>query len=207
MRRYRQLIPTSILLASAACSRVPPETAMPRPAEVLLRVTTYAACLEGTACAPASASRPTRGNLMFVDADSLVMFDMAAAKRVTVRPGAGVLVELYRGQRRSFNATAKGAAKGALVGAAVGAGEGLLTVGLGKLLGSFWGEVDVAEAVKTGVVVGTAGGSIDGGQRAAREGEPVWERVSLFQLRQELCRCANPELTKGEPAVRLIPGP
>jgi len=205
VQHHRQLIPTSILLASAACSMAPAETAMPRPAEVLLRVTTYAACLDGTACAPPSASRPLRGNLMFVDSDSLVMFDMATAKRATVRPGAGVLVELYRGQRRSFNATAKGAAKGALVGAAVGAGEGLLTVGLGKLLGSFWGEIDVADAVKTGVVLGTAAGSIDGGQRAAKEGEPVWERVSLFQLRQELCRCANPDLPRVDPAVRLIP--
>jgi hypothetical protein len=205
VRHVRQLIPTSILLTSAACSMVPAETAMPRPAEVLLRVTTYAACLDGTACAPPSASRPMRGNLMFVDSDSLVMFDMATAKRATVRPGAGVLVELYRGQRRSFNATAKGAAKGAMVGAAVGAGEGLLTVGLGKLLGSFWGEVDAGEAVKTGFLVGTTAGGISGGQQAAKEGEPVWERVTLLQLRQEVCRCANPDLPRVEPAVRLIP--
>jgi hypothetical protein len=205
VRHHRQLVSTSILLASAACSTVPPETAMPRPAEVLLRVTAYAACLEGAGCAPTSAARPMRGILMFVDADSLVMFDMGGKERVTVWPGAGVLVELYRGQRRTMDATAKGAAKGALVGAAVGAGEGLLTVALGKVLGSVWGEVDMGEAVKTGILVGTAGGGISGGQQAAKEGESVWERVTLYQLRQELCRCANPDLPRVEPAVRLIP--
>ena len=178
---------------------------MPRPAEVHLRVTVYATCLEGPACIPTRAAGPMRGNLMFVDADTLVMFDMATAKRATVRPGAGVLVELYRGQRRTAEAIAKGAGKGALVGAAVGAGEGLLTVGLGKLLGSFWGDVDVGDAVSNGIIIGVGAGAVAGGQQAAKQGEPVWERVTLQQLRQELCRCANPDLPRVEPAVRLIP--
>ncbi len=205
MKTLNLIASASVLLASAACTPLPMETAMPRPAEVHLRVTVYATCLEGPACIPTRAAGPLRGNLMFVDADSLVMFDMATAKRVTVRPGAGVLVELYRGQRRTMDATAKGAAKGALVGAAVGAGEGLFTVALGKVLGSFWGEVDIGEAVKTGVMVGTAAGGLSGGQQSAKEGEPVWERVTLYQLRQEICRCANPDLPRVEPAVRLIP--
>jgi hypothetical protein len=203
VRYHRQLISSSILLASAACSTLPVETAMPHPTDVLLRVTVYASCLEGSACDPKGAPA-RRGTLVFVDADSLVMFDMGKTERVTVRPGAGVLVELYRGQRRTAEAIAKGAGKGALVGAAVGAGEGLFTVALGKVLGSFWGEVDIGEAVKTGVMVGTAAGGLSGGRQSAKEGEPVWERVTLLQLRQGLCRCPNPDL-RAESGIRLIP--
>lgn len=187
MRCHRNAILTFLLLTSAACSARPMETAMPRPAEVLLRV-------DGR-----------RGTLMFVDADSLVMFDMRATERVTVRPGEGVLLELYRGQRGSGAAIAKGVGKGALVGAAVGAGEGLLTVALAKLLGHFWGKVDVGDAMSTGAIIGVATGVVSGGKQAAKEGEPVWERVTLLQLRQEVCRCANPEPSRVEPAVRLIP--
>jgi hypothetical protein len=203
VRYHRQLISSSILLASAACSTLPVETAMPHPTDVLLRVTVYASCLEGSACDPKGAAA-RRGTLVFVDADTLVMFDLGQTERVTVRPGAGVLVELYRGQRRTAEAIAKGAGKGALVGAAVGAGEGLFTVALGKVLGSFWGEVDIGEAVKTGVMVGTAAGGLSGGRQSAKEGEPVWERVTLLQLRQGLCRCPNPDL-RAESGIRLIP--
>lgn len=185
--RYQRKLLFAFLLSSAACSARPMETAQPRPSEALLRV------------------NGRRGTLLFVDADSLVLFDMKAAKRVTVRPGASVVVELYRGQRSSASAIAKGAGKGALVGGAIGAGEGLLTVALAKLLGHFWGNVKVEDAVSTGAIIGVATGVVSGGKQAAKEGEPVWERVTLFQLRQELCRCANPDLPKLEPAVRLIP--
>jgi len=197
-------IAPAIFLTAAACSARPMETVMPRPVEVLLRVTTYATCLEEVRCDPRTASA-RRGTLMFVDADSLVMFDLRAAKRVTVRPGASVQVELYRGQRNSARAIFKGAGQGALIGAAVGAGEGLLTVGLGKLLGNVWGYVPVGDAVSTGVIMGAATGVVSGGGQAVKEGEPVWERVTLLQLRQALCRCANPDLPSVEPAVRLIP--
>lgn len=187
MRCHRNPILASLLLTSAACSARPMETVLPRPEVVLLRV-------DGR-----------RGTLMFVDADSLVMFDMRAAKRVTVRPGAGGQVELYRGQRSSARAVVKGVGKGALVGAAVGAGEGLLTVVMAKLLGHFWGKVDVADAMSTGAIIGVATGVVSGGKQAVKEGEPVWERVTLLQLRQSLCRCANPDLPTLEPTVRLIP--
>jgi hypothetical protein len=202
--QYHQKLLLALLLASAACSARPMETVMPRPVEVLLRVTTYATCLEETRCGPRTAST-RRGTLMFVDADSLVMFDMRAAKRVTVRPGAGVLVELYRGQRSSASAIVKGVGKGALIGAAVGAGEGLLTVGLGKLLGNVWGLMPVSQVVSTGAIMGVATGVVGGGGQAVQEGEPVWERVTLLQLRQALCHCPNPDLPGLEPTVRLIP--
>lgn len=188
MRNILQLIPPIIMLTQGACSMRPMEAANPRPVDMLLRVTAGAAVREGS--------------LIFIDVDSLVMFDRKSMKRITVHPDSGVVLDLYQGQRRSADAVAKGAAKGAVVGAAVGVGEALATSLLGKVLG--W-EIDVGEATRSGILLGTAIGAYSGGARGANEGEAVWERVTLLQFRQQLCRCPNPDPPKLEPAVRLIP--
>jgi hypothetical protein len=189
MRNILRLISSTILLTQVACSMRPMEAAMPRPTDFLLRVSTGA--------------QPVReGTLIFADVDSLVMFDRKSTERVTVRPDSGVLLDLYQGQRRSADAVAKGAVKGAVVGVAVGVGEALATSLLGKILG--W-EVDLGEATKGGILLGTTIGGYSGGAKGANEGEAVWERVTLLQLRQQLCRCPNPDPPRLEPAVRLIP--
>jgi hypothetical protein len=139
---------------------------------------------------------------VFVDADSLVMTDMARGERATVRPDSGVILEVYRGQHRSGKGVAKGGAKGAVKGAAVGAAEGLLVGGLSKLLGA---EADISKSIKAGIVLGTATGVLVGANQALEEGDAVWERVTLLQLRQQICRCANPDRTMAEPPAHLIP--
>jgi|KBSSwiStaDraftv2_1062776.scaffolds.fasta_scaffold11471_13 hypothetical protein len=188
MRNTRRLIPPIMLLTQAACSMRPMEAANPRPVDMMLRVTSGAAVREGS--------------LIFADVDSLVMLDRKSIERITVRPDSGVVIELYQGQRRSAEAITKGAAKGAVVGAAVGVGEALATSLLGKVLG--W-DINVGDATRGGILLGTTIGAYSGGAKGANEGEAVWERVSLLQIRQQLCRCANPDPQRLEPAVRLIP--
>lgn len=207
MQQLGQAAATSVLLVLAACiqTQVPIEASSPRPDEVILRTLTFPSCptRDGAECGrtPAEAHR---GPLVFVEADSLVMTDMKTKRRVTIRPDLGEVIEVYRGQRRTAAAVAKGAGKGALEGAATGAAEALLVVGLSKLLGLDL-DVGTGDAIKSGIVIGTAVGALGGKNRGMKEGEAVWERVSLVQLRQQLCRCANPDGQRAEPGVRLIP--
>ncbi len=183
---------TAVLLASTACvhSQIPVEASAPRSTEVILRV-----------------GGAQRGILVFADTDSLVMTDMRAGERVTIRPGSDVLLEVYRGQRRTAEAVVKGAGKGFVEGAATGAAEVLLVAGLGKLLGLDLGGMNLGESVKGGIVFGGAIGGLVGKNKGMQEGEAVWERVTLSQLRQQLCRCAYPDGPRVEPIDRLIPQP
>lgn len=166
----------------------PVETAVPKPAEMLLRISAAGSSYEGT--------------LIFTDTDSLVMFDRKSAQRVTVRPDSSVVLMVYQGQKRSADAAAKGAAKGAAAGIAAGVGEALLTVALSKILGI---PVATEETVKGGILVGATSGSLAGGLKGASEGDPVWERVTLLQLRQQICKCPDPDAARRYPAERLIP--
>ena len=186
--RHILLVFPAILL-SQACTNRPFEDSRPKPVDFLIRVT-------------APTQSPRVGTLIFVERDSLVMFDRNVSQRVTVRPDSTVILELYQGQRRSADAIAKGTARGVAIGVAAGVGEALITGLLAKLVG--W-EVDVGEVVKSGVVLGGASGALTGGVKGAEEGEAVWERVTLLQIRQQLCKCPNPDTPKLDPAVRLIP--
>jgi hypothetical protein len=187
--RHNLLIVPVILLAQAACTNQPFEDSSPRPVDFLLRVTT-----------PPHA--PRVGTLIFAEPDSLVMFDRNASERVTVRPDSTVILELYQGQRRTADAIAKGTARGVAIGVAAGVGEALLTGLLAKLVG--W-DVELSETVKGGIVVGGATGALTGGVKGAKEGEAVWERVTLLKIRQQICKCPNPDPPRAEPALRLIP--
>jgi hypothetical protein len=206
MRSNRQLFPTALLLVSAACTVLPDGVGVPAPVETLLRVTVFASCLSEFDCGGAPISARRAGPLVFADRDSLVMTDLKAGARVTIRPAAGTLLDVYRGQRRTAGAVAKGAGRGLLAGIGMGVGEALVTKGLGEIVGGDWGKLDLGDLLRTGVVIGGAGGVGAGAVQGAREGEVVWERVTLLQLRQQLCRCARPDGEKAEPAVPLIPG-
>ena len=192
------ILVVSSLLAAGCASSIPIEVRIPRPQEVLLQAWTFSTCLELARC-PAT---HRRGHLVFADTDSLVMFDNRAMERVAIRPGPGVILQVYRGQRSNPETTMKGATKGALQGAAAGLAEALLVGGLFKLLG---GDVDMTEAMRSGVALGAGTGAFAGGLTAAQEGEAVWERLTLLQLRQHLCRCADPGAAKPNPATPLIP--
>src|ERR1043166_6713016 len=94
MRSNRQLFPTALLLVSAACTVLPDGVGVPRPVETLLRVTVFASCLSESDCGGAPISARRAGPLVFADRDSLVMTDLKAGARVTIRPAAGTLLDV-----------------------------------------------------------------------------------------------------------------
>lgn len=178
MRIERFVVPAGLLLVASGCFAPPVETRT-RTASLVVRVR--------------DADGTTRvGGLVLADADSLLIYDVQAAMRFVVRPAPGDSVEVYRGQRSSSRAVAKGAGKGALQGLALGVLGGLLA---GVVIGSddWWGDIDVGSLIAAGAVYGAAGGAIEGGVEGARQGEATWERVSLLRLKQELCRCSDPD--------------
>lgn len=199
MKNCKLVLAMALGAAACATSQVPVEVSAARSDEILLRVST---CATGGQCESGGLSGIHRGLLVFADADSLVMTDVKESKRVTIRPDSGVVVEMYRGQVRSAAATVEGAASGALNGAVAGAGEGLLVGGLSKILGF---DVDVASSIKTGLIGGTAAGVLNGANAAIAEGKAVWERVTMLELRQQVCRCPNPDAPLDSRQQRLIP--
>jgi hypothetical protein len=176
----------ALAIVIAGCApNIPVEVRTPQPRDVLLQVWTHSTCLEIERCP----STRRRGSLVFADHDSLVMFDVVAMERVAIRPGPGVVLEVYRGQRTDERQVMNAVGKGALAGAAAGLGEAVLVGGILKLLG---GDVDLTDAMRGGVAFGAGAGALSGALKAADEGVAVWERVSLLQLRQQLCRCPDP---------------
>ena len=180
-----------MLLSLTGCSQIPIQARNPAPEQVLLRAE--------------AGTPPARyaGPLVFAEADSVVMTDMREGRRVTLRSGPGMMLEVYRGQRSSSGAVAKGMGRGALFGLVVGVAAGLAGAAVSEVLGADTGHLNdwLAGSATSGVVTGVAGGAIAG----AREGEPVWERVTVLQLRQQLCKCPNPDPPRVAPMERLIP--
>ncbi len=189
MAAPRLLLAATLLLCDTACM-MQQLGAGPRPAAVVLRMT-----------APDSVTR--KGSLVLADGDSLVLYDLEAKQRFVVRAASGMDLDIYRGQQGSLKATAKSAGKGALIGAGIGAVAGGL-LGLVANTSSYWEDVNLAGSIAKGAAAGAVEGASVGAFQGALQGEAVWERITLLQLRQELCRCANPDLRR-DPAVRLIP--
>jgi hypothetical protein len=177
MRSRQFLAPTFILLATSACLMQPMRTGPP-PASVVLRVIM-------------ADSSFRIGGLVLADGDSLVLYDLKAKKRFVMREEPGVRLDLYRGQGGTGKAAAEGAGKGALLGAGLGAlAGGLFGMALGS--NSWWGDIDVGGMVAAGALVGAKEGVTTGAIEGAAQGKARWERVTLRQLRQELCHCAEP---------------
>lgn len=188
--RFQSLCLSSLSVASAACSTVPMEVTHPEPVQIVLRVTSTPSCGPGAECPREPGTLRYRGPLVFAEDDSLVMTDMTLGRRVTVRSGPGTRLEVYRGQKRTVGAVATGAGKGFLAGIAAGAAEGFIAGGLSRLVGV---DVDVGDMVKSGVVIGGSTGALAGGAQGLAEGDAVWETVTLLQLRQQICKCADPD--------------
>lgn len=193
MRSRRLLVPTVLLLAPSACL-MQQRGSGPRPAAVVLRV-----------IAADSSSRI--GSLVLADGDSLVLYDLKAKTRFVLREEPGVRLDLYRGQGESGKAAAQAAAKGGLLGAGLGALAGGL---FGVVVGSdaWWSDVDLGKMIAAGTLAGAVDGAATGALGGAVQGRPVWERITLRQLRQQLCHCAEPPSSAG-PRSRVdlpIPG-
>lgn len=178
MRSRQLLVPAILLLAPSACA-LQQLGRGPRPAAVVLRVI-------------ASDSAVRIGSLVLAEGDSLVLYDLKAKTRFVMREEPGVLLDLYRGQGESGKAAREGAGKGALLGAGLGALAGGL---FGVIVGSdsWWGDVDVGALVAAGALSGAVDGAVTGGVQGAVQGKALWERITLRQLRQELCHCAEPK--------------
>ena len=174
----RSPVSSLLLSVAAACSPVPDEVRHPEPVALLVRVSSID-----------SREELRRGSLIFADADSLVIADRRSEGIVAVRDHPGQVIEVYRGQKVSLSGTAKTAGKSAFLGLAVG----LLSAASGAAVAEVLGvDLEVGEAIKSGVVLGTATGVGTGIVKGANEGEPVWHRVTVLQLRQQLCQCAHP---------------
>ncbi len=77
----------------------------------------------------------------------------------------------------------------------MGAGLGALAGGiLGVIAGSdsWWGDIDVGGMIVAGALAGAMDGASTGAIGGAAQGKAIWERITLRQLRQELCHCAEP---------------
>lgn len=179
---------TTLVLLAAACSQVPDEIRHPEPAAILIRVSGALPC-GSTRCDSLKTGEVHRGTLIFIDADSLVLADRISNGRVSVREGSGRLIEIYRGQRVSSRSVATSTAKGGLLGLATGFLSAVAGVIVAKALGL---DAFAGESLKAGAVLGAASGVAGGILQGVREGDAVWHRITVSQLRQELCRCADP---------------
>jgi hypothetical protein len=204
MRSGAFVLPVLSLLAGAACLQKPAEVAFPRLAEIVLQATTFAECPPDTSCDASQTATVRRGPLVFVDADSVVMVDVNAGEQVAVRPGPTVILEIYRGQKTSVNAIAKNAGKGALIGGVVAAAA---TAAFGGIMKAFHGgDGDLGKAIVEAGAHGAVTGAFTGGFKGAANGEAAWQRITILQLRQDLCRCARPDSVSAVPApAPLIP--
>lgn len=196
MRSASSVIPIC-LLAGTACLQKPAEVAHPQPADIVLQITTVPGCLQEALCDGNLAS-VRRGRLVFVDGDSVVMVDVTAGEQVVVREGPDVSLAIYRGQKVTPGAVAKSTGKGAVIGGLLGLAAGVATAGIGQMV---WGNVDVGKTVAEAGVQGVVLGAMAGGMQGATQGEAAWQRITLLQLRQELCRCAWPDSARRVPIV------
>jgi hypothetical protein len=66
--------------------------------------------------------------------------------------------------------------------------------------------LDMGNWIRFGAVSGATAGTAQGLARGMSEGEGVWEVVTVHELRQLLCACAEPDQarTRG-PARPLVP--
>ena len=140
---------------------------------------------------PDSSSRT--GSLLLVGGDSLLLYDPRVKERFVVHESFAGALEVYRGhQAGGLKPAAKGAGKGALIGAGVGALFGVIVAGVTSR-SSWWEPVDAGKALVSSAALGAAEGASMGALQGAMRGDAVWERVTFWQLRQELCRCDNPK--------------
>jgi hypothetical protein len=174
----RSSVSLLLLGLGAACSPLPDEVRHPEPNALLVRVSSAEPLVE-----------VSRGSLIYADGDSLVIADRHSHGIVAVRDQPDQVIEVYRGQKATPAGTAKAAGKSGLLGLATG----LLSAAAGAAVAEALGvDVEVGEVIKAGAVIGAATGVGAGITKGANEGEPVWHRVTVLQLRQQLCQCAHP---------------
>jgi len=193
-------------LMGAGCSTIPQGARTPAPLQVLLRATLSPTCLDPSGCPVIDPVR-VAGPMVFADADSVLLTNMADGRRVVIRSGPAVRLEVYRGQRAaSVGTVARESVKGAGLGLLAGLASGLVGSAVAQMVGFDSSTLDMGSWIRTGAVTGATAGTAQGLARGASEGDGVWEVVSVHELRQLLCSCAEPDPTPTHgPARPLVP--
>ncbi len=101
--------------------------------------------------------------------------------------------------RPSAEGTVKGGAAGAAVGTELGAATGVLADAL--FAGMFAVDPDIGEAAATGAAYGPVDGTLTGAAVGAMASSPIWQELTVLELRQEPCPC---RLTAETTASRFI---
>jgi hypothetical protein len=179
----RQLLLVTIGLATSGCVVANPNPPAD-PLRVQVRVTV---CFDNPVCADIPYVHA--GTLIFLEADTLLMYDGDRLGRMAIPVAQIAKLEVYRGRKPS----AAGAAKGAGLGAAFGALVGAAAAGASAAIFGGIADVDVGEMAARGAIQGAVGGALTGAAVGASVGSPVWQEVSVRQLREELCHCRIPE--------------
>jgi hypothetical protein len=175
----RKLLLITIGLAASGCvvaNPAPPAD----PLRVQVRVTV---CADNPVCA--NYPHVHAGTLIYLEADTLLMYAEDQLVRLPIPVAHIAKLEVYRGRKPSVAGAAKGAGVGALMGAAIGAAAAGVS---GAVFGGI-ADVDVGEMAARGAIEGVVGGAITGAAVGASVGSPVWQEVSVRQLREELCHC------------------
>ena len=175
--RYALALGSTVLLSTACVVSHPHPGAYPQGVQV--RVSSAEA-----------GPLPLEGTLIFLEADTLKLFDKRTSAAVLVPTSSITRLEVFRGRKGSVGSTAKGAGIGAAAGAALGAAIGLTTEAL--FGGMFGSDRDYGEAVGQAAAYGAVEGAFVGATVGATVGDAMWREVTVHDLREELCHCRIP---------------
>ena len=151
--------------------------------------------LRASHCPSGDCNRPHttyEGYLIGLEGNTLVLHASGPKGRgyhLELPTGWLTKIELYRGNKRTAAAVAKGAEKGAALGAVGGAVLGLAGGILGELLD--WSDshdTRIVEAVGRGAAAGAVYGAGVGAVGGLLQGESQWEEITLDRVRTILCR-------------------
>ena len=178
MNPRNALVLGSTVLLSAACAVSSPHSGA-HPQGLQVRVVSARA-----------GPLPLEGTLIYLEADTLKLFNGRTRSTMLVPTTAITHLEVYRGRKGSASGALKGAAVGTAAGAVMGAAIGLTAEAIfGGIAGrdrDYGGTI--AEAAADGAVTGAFVGATAG----ATVGDAVWQELTVHDLREELCHCRIP---------------
>ncbi len=190
MIRVRHIVPLACLGLSAACAPHIVSPGSPAPTAPPLGQWLRASHCPSGDCNQRHTTY--EGYLIGLEGNTLVLHasgPKGRGYRLELPTGWLTKIELYRGNKRTAAAVAKGAGKGGLLGAVLGAFAGLAGAILGEAL-------DFSDSHDSRIVEGLAGGAAAGAVYGAgagavggfMEGESQWEEITLDRVRAILCR-------------------
>ena len=189
MIRIRHIVSLAGVGLSAACGPHVVSSGHPAPTAPPL-----GQWLRVSHCPSGDCNRPHttyEGYLIGLEGDTIVLHASGPKGRgyhLELPTGWLTKIELYRGNRRTAAAVAKGAGKGAVAGAALGALTGLAGGILGEILWSDSHDSRIVEGLAGGAAAGAVYGAGVGAGGGFMEGESQWEEITLDRVRVILCR-------------------